>query len=136
MDVLGGGWTHFTTNNVRNLHEMVVHDVGEVIRRIPVRLHEHKVLLGLLLLERPVDGVSELGGAEARRVEADHVRLPRGSAAVRLRAGDGTAGARVGRRAAGVVQGALLGLEVLGRAEAAVRRAVGEERLRVLVVCL
>lgn len=115
---------------------MVINDIGKMIRRIPVRLHQHKVLLGLLLLKRPVDGVLELGCAKEARVEAHDVSFPGRGTGVGLGAREGAAGARVRGGLAGIVKGALLGLEVVGGAEAAVGGAVVQERLGVLAVCV
>jgi hypothetical protein len=113
---------------------MVIHDICEMIRRIAIRLHEHEILLGLLLPIRPVDGVLEIGLPEATRVEANDVRLTGCSTLVRLVAGDGATGPRVRRRLAGIMEGALLSLKVLGRAEATVGGAVVQEGFGVLVV--
>lgn len=62
------------------------------------------------------------------------MRLARGRAAVRVGGVDGAAGARVKGRAAGLVEGLLLGVELRGAAEAAVGVALVEERLDVFLV--
>lgn len=102
------GDTHLSTDNMGDLHEMVIHHVCKMIRRIPISLHENKILLGLLLLEGPVDGVFEPRCPETTRVEANNVILAGCGPGVRLGAGDGAACPRVGGGLAGVVEGALL----------------------------
>ena len=62
------------------------------------------------------------------------MRLPSGRARRRLGVVDSAAGARVERRLASVMEGLLLRVELRGRAEAAVRVALVDERLDVLLV--
>lgn len=112
---------------------MVIHDVGKVIRREPIRLEQDEVLLGILL-EGPVDGVLELGAPEPPRVQAHDVALALGCTAVRLGALDMPAGARVVGWLAGLVELELLRVELLKVAEAAVGVVAVEEYLDVLFV--
>lgn len=105
---------------MRNLHKTVINDVGEMVRRIPVRLEDDKVLLSLLLLERPVDGVLEAQDPKGIAPEAHDVGLTRRGALFCLGGGDGAACPWVGGWQAGVVALEALLLEVFGGAETAV----------------
>lgn len=117
-----------------DIHEMVIHHVCKMIRRIPISLHENKILLGLLLLEGPVDGVLEPRRPETARVETNNVILAGRGPGVRLGAGDGAACPRVGGRLAGVVEGALLRFQNFRVTEAAVGRTVVYQCLDMLFV--
>ncbi len=108
----------FAAEDVRDFHEMIVHDVGQVVRRQTVRLHEHLHVDALIL---------ELDGAAAqilddarpfvRHPEPQDVRLTGGLAARDLLRRIGEAQPVVARRlAGGPLRNAHL-LESLGRAE-------------------
>lgn len=92
-----GGWrrglAYLATDNVCDLHQMIVYHVRKVIRRIPVRLHENEIFLLNLLLERAVGGVNEAGGTKLFRIQTHNMRLTRSSSLVRLLGRDGPAGA-------------------------------------------
>lgn len=114
------GNTHLATDDMCDLHEMVIHHVCKMIRRIPISLHENKILLGLLLLKGPVDGVLEPRRPETARVETNNVSLAGRSPGIRLGPGNGAARPRVGGGLAGVVKGALLRFQNFRVAETAV----------------
>lgn len=121
-------------DDVRHLHQVVVHDIGEMVRREPIRLENDKVLLDVLLLEVAVDGVAEFRVPKGVSLEADDVRLAGGRALGGFRRVDGAAGAGVDGGLAGFVEFALLGLELLRAAEAAVCVALVYEFLNVVFV--
>lgn len=92
-----------------DVHEVIVHDVGKVIGRKPVALHDDEVILALGLL---VCAVHQVGRRDGRLggLEPDRVRLPVGRAPVRLGRRDAPARPRVvGGVAAG---GGLLDVEL------------------------
>jgi hypothetical protein len=65
---------------------MVINYIGKMVRRIPIPFHENKVLLGLFLLERPVDSILELWRAEASRVKPNDMGFALGGSLIGLRA--------------------------------------------------
>lgn len=117
-----------------NLHQVVIDNVGQMVCRESIRLHQDKVLLRVLLLEPPIDGIMELWPTKLVALEANHMRLPRFCAAIRLVGVYGAACARVNRRLAGLVELTLLGFKLLRGAEAAVCMVMVQELLNVLMI--
>ena len=78
------GLSYLASDDVGYLHQVVVYDVGQVVRGEAVRLEEDKVLFLVLFLEGAVDGVAELGPPKGVAFEAHHVRLSVRGAPVRL----------------------------------------------------
>lgn len=74
--------THDASNNMGDLHEVVIDNIGKVVRRESVRLDEDEIALILVLLVMPVDGISERRTPLA--AEPDHVALATGSTTCRL----------------------------------------------------
>lgn len=62
--------TYLSTDDMADLHKMVIHHIREMIRGEPISLHEDKVLLILLLLVRAINGVAEFRAAERISLEA------------------------------------------------------------------
>ncbi len=60
----GDGWkgTYGSPDDVGNLHEVIVDNVGKVVGGKPITFHEDKVLLGVLLLEAVVDNIFDDDG--------------------------------------------------------------------------
>lgn len=118
---------------MRDLHIVVIHDVGEVIRRKPIGLHDDKIVLAIGLLVRVVH---EVGHRDALfgGYEPDRVRLAVRRAPVGLGALDALARPRVVRGAA--AGGGLrdVELEVLPGAETPERMAALEQLVRMLPV--
>lgn len=113
-DVLGRGDEPLgASDDVGDVHEVVVDDVGEVVGRVAVSLDEDEVVLVLALLVVAVDAVDE-GGAAALSVEADDVGFAGGGAAFGLGDGDGAAGSWVVGGAAALEGLLLVALEVVG----------------------
>lgn len=105
---------------------MVINYIGKMVRRIPIPFHENKVLLGLFLLERPVDSILELWRAEASRVKPNDMGFALGGSLIGLRARQSTTCARVSRRFASVVKSSLLGFEDSLITEATICRTIFE----------
>ena len=91
-----GGIAYGTSDDVGDVHQVVIYNIGKVIRRESIALDEDKVLLVLLLLVPPVDPVHKRGRDSSP--EAYYVRLSPRSPVGRLLGGDVTAGAWVPRR--------------------------------------
>ena len=141
QDVLGGGGDPLLgTDDVGDLHEVIVDDVGEVVGGEAVGLHEHLVV-DVAVLEGDVAAelVAEGGGGGEvvtvrRDCEADGEGLSGGLIGSDLFRAQAAAGSGVAWREFG---GELLPaslLELFGSAEAAVGGAVFEEDLGVLAV--
>lgn len=125
---------YLAPDDVRHLHEVVVDDVGKVVGREAVRLDEDKVLFGILLLVGAVNGIAELDAGGSIALEAHDMGLAGGGKPDRLGRIHGPARARVEGGHAGVVELALLGLELLGAAEAAIGVARVYQLLRMVPV--
>lgn len=49
---------YLATNNMSNLHEVVIDDTSKVVSREPIRFQNNKVFFILFLLELAVDGIT------------------------------------------------------------------------------
>lgn len=58
--ILFWGQTHFPANNMRYLHQVVIHHTGQVISGKAVRLEEHEILFRVGFLEGAVDSIAKL----------------------------------------------------------------------------
>lgn len=65
--------TYGAANDVRNLHEMIVDHVSEVVGRVAITLDENEVILVLVLLVIAVDLVNK--GRATLAAEAHYVCL-------------------------------------------------------------
>lgn len=132
-DVLGrAGNPFFATQDVGNLHQVIIHDVGEVISGEAVAFDEDEIiLLRIWIGDGAADDINKISGAVEGHFEANDGR----------RAGGEGAGDFVWRKIAAmaVVAGlrALLcteGFEALGRAETAVSVTGGEKLVGVVLI--
>jgi len=120
--------------DVRNSHQVVVDDVGQMIGGIAVRLEQHEIVqLGVVHHDVPANEVVKLGLATKRHRQPDHR-----SDALCLALGDLSTRQKP---AMPVVSGEALGLlfeahglEALRRAEAAIREPLIYQSLRILLV--
>lgn len=103
-----------------NLHQMVVDNVGEVVGREPIRLHQDEIFLHVLLLEWPVDGITKLGPTKLVAFEANDVRFSSLCSAIRLGGIYRAACSGINGGLARLVQLTLLRFQLLRSAEAAV----------------
>lgn len=126
------GVAHDSADDVGDLHEVVIDDVGEVVRRVAVGLDDDEVALVLVLLVLAVDDVGE--GRPALAAEPDDVALAGPGAARRLVGRDAAACAGVADEVAAVQGLLLVPLEVLGLAEAAVCLATLDQLVGVVGV--
>ncbi len=109
----------FAAKDVRDLHQMVVDDVCEVVGRHPVRLDQHlHVDAGVLELDRPPAKILYDARSLARNDHAHDVRLARGFPARDLLRRIGAAQAVVARRLVGGALGDAHLIQTLRRAEA------------------
>ena len=115
-------------------HQVIVHDVGEVVGGHPVGLDEDLVVhLAVLDLDVAVDHIIEAGDAGAGDLLADDIRLPGGQTLLDLLFGQVAAAAVVvGHLAAGALLG-VEGFQPLLGAEAVVGFALGDELLGILL---
>ena len=138
QDVLGrGGDPLLGADDVGDLHQVVVDDIGEVVGGEAVGLHEDLVV-DVVVVEGDVAAelVAEGGGAFERDLHADDEGSSGVELGLDLLGGEVAAGAGIAR---GELGGHLLlagGFELVGGAEAAVGGAVGEQQLGVLAVDL
>lgn len=124
--------TYNTADDVGHVHEMIVNDIGKVVRGIPVRLEQDEVTVVLVLLVMAVDDVGEGRTTAFRATEAYNVALAIGGAASSLVRRYRTAGTGVVDGVGAAVEGLLLvALELLGGAEAAIGVAGVDEAVRV-----
>lgn len=111
--------THGPADDVRYVHQVVVDHVGEVVRRVPVALHDDVLVLRVTLAVEAVDDVADLG-RPGPAPEPDDVGVAAGRAPGRLLRRNREASARVKARVLAVLECLpLLRLDVLLGAEAA-----------------
>jgi hypothetical protein len=116
-----------------DLHVVVINDVGEVVSRETIPLHDDKVILGVLLDEAVVDDVSNHQGPLGA-LEAYGERVPLVGAIIRLLGGDVGTCAWIEGWLSGYVGRSLVFLQGLGGAEAPVCLALPDELVGVVVV--
>ncbi len=124
-------------DHVGDPHQVVVYDVGEVVRGVAVALEQHLVVHQVVVdADLAAQQVGDGGLALARHRQADHVRLPRGAAPRRLGGRERAAVAVVAERVRDLLPSLLLAqrFEALPGAEARVRGAAGDELLGVVAV--
>lgn len=121
-------------NDVCDFHQVVVDDVGKVVRRIAVRLYQDKVLFTIFLLKRAVDGVTRLWAAKLVAAEAHYMRLASVCTALGLSIANGAAGAWIYCWLACFVELLLLRLKLFRGTEAAVSIAFVDELADMLLV--
>ena len=69
-------------------HEVVIHNVGKVIRRKPVTFHDDEVVLGKLFLIQAIDNVANRDRRRAAS-KTDSMGLTPGSSFIGLIGGNG-----------------------------------------------
>ena len=123
--------------DVRDLHRVVVDDVGQVVRGEAVRLQDHEVVEeAVLVRDLAADEVAEGRGALLWHPEAHHVRLARTGSTRSLRRVEVAVAPVVAR---GLARGALPLAhlaQLIRRAEAAIGVAAREQRSDGRVVAL
>lgn len=67
-----------------NLHQVVIDNVGEVVSRESIRLHQDKIFFHVLLLEWPVNGITKLRSAKLVALEANNMGFSGLCSALRL----------------------------------------------------
>lgn len=117
-----------------NLHQVVIDNVSQVVCGESVRLHQDKIFFHVLLLERPIDGITKLRSTKLVALEAHHVGLSSFCSAIRLGSIYGAASSGVDGGLAGLVQLSLLGFQLLRSAEAAVGMIMIQQFLYVFMV--
>ena len=125
----------FAAHHVRHVHQRIVDDHGEVVRRVAVRPDEDGIPDDLG--PEPHVAAHEIGKDDLALVgnlEADDGRLARVDPRVRLGCADATAGPRVARRQAGRDCRAAIGFELIGRTETVIGALAGEQFLGVRAV--
>lgn len=130
----GGYLPDLAADDMCYLHQMVINHIRQVVGRKAIRLQDDKVFLWILLLKLAVNGISELGTSKGIALQANHMSLSLCTAAVGLGRIDGTACAWINSRPAGVMKAALLRLELLRGAEAAVGVASVNQSLNMMLV--
>src|SRR6266566_7329206 len=58
-----GDGPHRASDNVGDLHQMVVYHIGEMVRRESVRLDDDEVILGVPLLVEPINDIAHPDGS-------------------------------------------------------------------------
>jgi hypothetical protein len=126
--------THDASDNVGDLHEVVINDIGKMVCRKPICLHENEVALVLVLLVVPIHGIRERRATLT--AESDDMALATRSTARRLVGRDAAAGSGIVDQVAAVEGLLLVLLEVFGRAEASVSVAAFQKLLGMLGVVM
>lgn len=117
-----------------NLHQVVVDNVGEVVRRESIRLHQDKIFFHVLLLERPVDGITKLGSTKLVALEANDVGFSGLCSAIRLCGVYGAACPGINGGLASFVQFTLLRFQLPRSAEASVGMIMAQQFVYVFMV--
>ena len=122
-------------DHMRDLHQRIVHDHGEVVRRRAVGANDHRIADHLgLKTDLAADGVGEDDLASLGHAKADRRPLARRNARAGLLAWYGAARAGIERRPPGLDRLPPLRLELRSRAEAVVRRVGVQQLFRVRLV--
>ncbi len=116
---------------MRNLHQVVINHIGEVIRRVAISFDNDEILLGLALLVAIVHDVVELHRGRAA-LESDGMRLA--SAPLGFFERNLAASPWIVRRSPSDMGFGFVPLKVGGRTEAPVRLAFLDEGIRVAVI--
>jgi hypothetical protein len=116
-----------------DLHVVVVNNVGEVVGRETIPLHDDKVILGVLLAEAVVDHVSDHEGPLSA-LEAYCEPFPLVGAFIRLLGGDVETCTRIEGWLSGNVGVSLVFLQGLGGAKAPVCLTLPDELVGVFLV--
>lgn len=103
-----------------NLHQVVIDNVGEVVSRESIRLHQDKIFFHVLLLEWPVNGITKLRSAKLVALESNNMGFSGLCSALRLGGIYGATCSGVNSGLASLVQLTLLRFQLLGSAEASV----------------
>jgi hypothetical protein len=119
---------------MRNLHQVVIDNVGEMVRRESIRLHQDKIFFHVLLLEWPVDGITKLGSTKLVALEANNVGFSSLCSAIRLSGIYRAACPVVNGGLASLVQLALLSFQLLGSAETSVGMIMVQQFVYVFMV--
>lgn len=117
-----------------NFHQMVIHNVGQMIRRESIRLHQDEIFLHVLLLKAPINGIMKLRPTKLIALKADHMRLPSLCPAVRLGGIYGAACSRVNSRLTGLVEFTFLGFQLFRGTEAPVGMVMVQKCLGVFMI--
>lgn len=117
-----------------NLHQVVIDNVGEVIRGESIRFHQDKILFHILLLKWPVDGIAKLGPTKLVTLEANHVGLSSLCSAIRFGGIYGATCPGVNGGLAGLVQLTLLRFQLFRSAEASVGMIMVQQLLYMFMV--
>lgn len=105
---------------MRNLHQVVINNVGEMVSGKSIRLHQDKIFFHVLLLEWPIDGITKFGSTKLVALEANNVGFSGFCSAIRLGGIYGAACPGVDGGLSRLVQLTLLRFQLLGSAEASV----------------
>lgn len=117
-----------------NLHQVVIDNVGEVVCRESIRLHQDKIFFHVLFLERPVDGITKLGATKLVAPEANDVGFSSLCSAIRLGGIYRAACSGVNGGLASLVQLTLLRFQLLRSAKASVGIIMIQQLLHVFMV--
>lgn len=113
---------------------MVIDNVGEVVSRKSIRLHQDEIFFHVLLLKWPVDGITKLGSAKLVALEANNVGFSGLCSAIRLGGIYGAACSGVNGGLASLVQLTLLRFQLLRSAEASVGVIMVQQFVEVFMV--
>ena len=126
--------THFSSNYVRDLHQVVVDNVCEMIGWEAVRLEQNEILLDILLLKQTVNSVAELERAKIGAFETHDIRNALASPSVRVGRIDVSTCSGIGSGFPSLVKLPLLRLQLLGSAKATIGVTAVEQSLNVTLV--
>lgn len=117
-----------------NLHQVVINNVGEMISRESIRLHQDEIFFHVLLLKWPVNGITKLGSTKLVALEANNVGFSSLCSAIRLGGIYRAACPGVDGGLASLVQLTLLRFQLLRSAETSVGVIMMQQFVDVLMV--